>query len=536
LQTPPSARPLDLTDMTVTKLAFQPWYSSSAQPARQRDTIVVAGEFEVGKSSVVNALLRRNLLPNDPGFLSRPLVKIRHHHTTVISAKLSDGSSIEADCIDDLVERDDVVSCVIHTPLPKMEAVEIVEIPFDPTHGFDPEHHEIMRTAGLFIWGTIASQAWRLSEKTIIQTLPEEMRERSVLAITRADKLISSNDLDLIERRLQKEAAPFFNELVFMQASTKNLTASETSEAGWRETGGYTLFEVASDVIGELTIADEVLLNAMEELEADNSREHADLMGSNEAEAILAEHDMDNEFRVVEDTSENTFFVKNNSDEQLAIEPATELEPAPARNPVAAVLGNEVAFSFSESVDKDETESVKAREQVDADIEPVVEAELPSNASLIADTPERDEAVSQTEVENDPVVESVEEEPQTDAQKIAHAVDNIAGLTTAGVGDAASLELLVSFKEGESSAEQCVEAFSAMIKTDVEAMAQLKTEDHIREVILAVSDHLILLQILDDDNEKFAFFVLESDQTNAGIASMTTKRLLNIWRDSGADC
>ena len=75
-----------------------------------------------------------------------------------------------------------------------------------------------------------------------------------------------------------------------------------------------------------------------------------------------------------------------------------------------------------------------------------------------------------------------------------------------------------------------------MIKTDVEAMAQLKTEDHIREVILAVSDHLILLQILDDDNEKFAFFVLESDQTNAGIASMTTKRLLNIWRDSGADC
>jgi len=198
-----------------------------------RETIVVAGEFEVGKSSVVNALLRRPLLPNDPGFLSRPLIRIRHRAVESFVVELTNGDSHKIDSLDEIVERSDVSTVVIHVPMPGLEAVEIVEVPFHPSRGIAEENLDLMRQASLFVWVTIGSQAWRLSEKSIVEALPEDMPERSILAISRADKLRSATDLDKIEARLQREAVGLFSEIVFMQASVNRLQECQQNEQKW---------------------------------------------------------------------------------------------------------------------------------------------------------------------------------------------------------------------------------------------------------------------------------------------------------------
>ena len=508
----------------MTKPAFQTWNSTNAETTTPGGPIVVAGEFEVGKSSVVNALVRRTLIPNDPGFVNRPLVRVRHALNTIVHAELVDGSFLEAGSIAEIVEREDVVVCTLYTPLPGMEAVEIVEIPFSPVSGFDPNHLPIMQGSSLFIWVTIASQAWRLSEKTVVQGLPDEMRERSVLAITRADKLRSEEDLDRIETRLQKEAAPFFNELVFVQASARNLTASETNEAGWTVTGGQALFEIATEVIGGLGAEEGAV--APEISQANYARSTSDRVGVDldRSEMEMVERELDEKFRTVDELPNGA-------------------RSATATSAVSSSFDDELEDSLNEILEQFGSEEPKEVDTADnAEVDDAHESfdagEAPAETS-------DEEAFEPAQIHATPVVESTEVEPEpepepepipeTSAEKISRATDSIDGLVTAGVGDLDSLEVQVSFKEHTVSANQCLAAFSGMLEADAGAMKKLRADDTIQEVIIAAGNSLILLQMLDESETELAFFVLQSAQTNAGISSMQAKRLLSVWQECRDD-
>jgi len=96
---------------------------------------------------------------------------------------------------------------------------------------------------------TIASQAWRLSEQALIEGLPYDIRDKSILAISRADKLKTSEDLDKIETRLQKDASRFFSEIVFMQASRDKLERAVSDTRAWEETGGAALASIANELV-----------------------------------------------------------------------------------------------------------------------------------------------------------------------------------------------------------------------------------------------------------------------------------------------
>ena len=514
----------------MTELAFQPWNSSNTEASSPRDTIVVAGEFEVGKSSIVNALLRRTLVPNDPGFVNRPLVRVLHSAQTIVHAELADGSVLEGSSVDEFVEREDVVVCTIFTPMPGMEAVEIIEVPFSPVDGFNADHLPVMRAANLFIWVTIASQAWRLSEKTVVKGLPDEMRERSVLAITRADKLRSEEDLDRIETRLQKEAAPFFNELVFVQASAKNLAASETDEAGWTATGGQALFEIASEIIGDLSADEEMIAQSV--APTNFGRRASDRVGVDldHSEMEKIERELDNRFKTVAELPRELPSV-NSVAESSVSSAATKV--APSFDEELEYSLNEILEEFeSEQEDSAPTVAVEPSEQAEpvetfeTPIETVTEEAVESVPEVVVPVAETPEQISEPEPEP---------EPLSNAEKISRAVDNVDGLVAAGVGDLTTLEIQASFKESTVTANQCLAAFSGMLEGDSQAMRQLKADDEIQEVIVAAENSLILLQRLPENASEIAFFVIQSSKTNPGISSMQTKRLLSVWQECRED-
>jgi len=64
-----------------------------APRVRTSDTwrVVVAGEFESGKSTVINALLRSPILPCNPGLIARPKITISHSMKPSIRTETTKG-------------------------------------------------------------------------------------------------------------------------------------------------------------------------------------------------------------------------------------------------------------------------------------------------------------------------------------------------------------------------------------------------------------------------------------------------------------
>lgn len=205
--------------------------------------IVVAGEFDSGKSSVVNLMLRRNLIPCHPGFLTRPHIRIRQGDREMIEAEDSYGNAYRVKSMEDLLRIENLSRCDIQLPMPELNGVEITELPSDLDRGVSIENLSLMGKADRIVWTTIASQAWRLSEKSIVEQLPPDCRERSVLVISRADKLRSRDDFEKIAQRLEREACDFFSEMIFVNASMGNVSALRKPEI-WRRSGGAQLAQM----------------------------------------------------------------------------------------------------------------------------------------------------------------------------------------------------------------------------------------------------------------------------------------------------
>lgn len=214
--------------------------------------VAVCGEVSAGKSTVVNALLRQKVLPSYLGHGYRPSVMVRHGAEPRLSVVFQDGREEVVSSFDDLSPLDDIAVCVVVSDEPHLAGLEIVELPFLTDNDLPDEVFDFLETADVMIWVTIASQAWRLTEKHIIDYLDEVRPDHALIAVSRADKLRSAQDWDKIYGRLQKETAEYFRDVVFMRGSTKILEKAGASDEAWEESSGLALAQVLGDYAREL--------------------------------------------------------------------------------------------------------------------------------------------------------------------------------------------------------------------------------------------------------------------------------------------
>lgn len=212
--------------------------------------LVVAGEFSSGKSTAINAVLRHRLLPSAFGGLKAPPIRVRHGAELAVSYPALDGSLRPADSILDAIETGVATEIHVTAPFPALRGVELIEVPARPDGVWDDEARGLVASADMLIWCTISSQAWRLSEKAFIEDLPRSLRSRSVLLLSRADKLRSNADCDKIMRRLEREAATYFANVIFMGGAPDLIEASSRDETAWADTGGKYILDLAQELFG----------------------------------------------------------------------------------------------------------------------------------------------------------------------------------------------------------------------------------------------------------------------------------------------
>jgi len=208
--------------------------------------IVVAGEFNSGKSSVLNLLLRKEVVPVSVGVSGLPPAQVVHSdvETYDLSSARSGQKLTKSDLFNG-ASGEKFGSINIAVPMEEFRGAAIFEVSVGQDGELDQTGQKVLSEADLLIWCTMGQRAWCLSEISIVEVLPKSLLDTAILAVTRSDYLRNTEDIGKVERRLKREASEFFDTIVMLDGSRKSISKI-ADRTVWKRSGGQELFDQVS--------------------------------------------------------------------------------------------------------------------------------------------------------------------------------------------------------------------------------------------------------------------------------------------------
>ncbi|MBY6154364.1 hypothetical protein KUV47_14170 [Vannielia litorea] len=216
--------------------------------------VAICGEVRAGKSAMLNALLRENLLTDNLGNDLRPTVFAEFDEDTGIQYMDEDLNAHDSPPEVDAEGQPRIESIQVRHAMQDLAAYEFVELPLSTAEELDDGHKALVRSADILIWVTIASQAWRLTEKTIVDELGDARPKRCILAVSRADKFRRKADAEKVMGRMERETADYFDSRVLVTNSRARIEQSAKSEADWQNTGAAEILRQLDRMSGEIYV------------------------------------------------------------------------------------------------------------------------------------------------------------------------------------------------------------------------------------------------------------------------------------------
>ena len=208
--------------------------------------IALMGEFNTGKSSLTNLLIGTPMIPTRAVSNTRVPTLIRYAPEASLVAVRGDGAKLALH-EGALPDMGAVTRLDVGLPVERLRVMEIVDLPgiSDPwlqVQPLDPARLGVDAA----IWCTLATQAWKDSERVAWLALPESVRQHGLLIATNKD-LLRGEDETRVHSRLKRLAGAFFKE-VLMLATPHALTAldperTEADRAMIRQSSGAAALE-----------------------------------------------------------------------------------------------------------------------------------------------------------------------------------------------------------------------------------------------------------------------------------------------------
>lgn len=182
-----------------------------ADTAKAKPCIALMGEFSAGKSTLCNLILGEPALPTRVTATRLPPIWVAQGNAPAQRVN-KDGSTeaLDFEQIDQLpVEGTSYVK--VNKAADLLNLCDLIDMPgiSDPNMA-DLDWGDILDQADAVIWCTHATQAWRQSEAAAWNALPEKLKSKSMLLLTRFDKLTSDRDRKRVVLRIEKETAGMF--------------------------------------------------------------------------------------------------------------------------------------------------------------------------------------------------------------------------------------------------------------------------------------------------------------------------------------
>lgn len=205
-------------------------------PDARRPRIALMGEFSSGKSTLSNLLIGARSLPVNVTATHLPPVWISFGDLAPYRVDL-DGNKAPVDLnkLED-VPLEETSHIRIFRKADILEICDLIDFPGISDPNMDAEvWQRMLPKADGVIWCTHATQAWRQSEAAVWDTMPVELQKKSILLLTRMDKILSERDKGRVVRRVRHETEGLFRAL-FGISLTDALAAGDDEEA-WRASG-----------------------------------------------------------------------------------------------------------------------------------------------------------------------------------------------------------------------------------------------------------------------------------------------------------
>lgn len=181
-----------------------------AGPRKPR--IALMGEFSAGKSTLSNLLLGSRPLPEKVTATRLSPVWISNGDRDPYRVDV-DGST-EPVSLDHLegIPVEETYNIRLFLEADILEVCDLIDFPgiSDPNMS-SAVWERMLPEVDAVIWCTHATQAWRQSESAVWDTMPQAVRDHSILLITRYDKLTTDRDRSRVVKRIERETKGQFS-------------------------------------------------------------------------------------------------------------------------------------------------------------------------------------------------------------------------------------------------------------------------------------------------------------------------------------
>jgi len=212
------------------------------------------GEVSSGKSTALQSVLRKAFLPDFFGIQNRPMIRVILGADAASALYVTaDGTTHEVDDPADIEVSEDITEIVVkfESTYGVRRACELIE--FAPLRdGFvDDAQVQAIAECDVLVWSTIGSQAWRLSEKTILDDIAARLPAKKLLVVTRADKFRNDADRSKIWNRLETETSDYFPTRHLLGVSPKLFEMPKASKL-WQAAGAADFVKSLSSVLRDI--------------------------------------------------------------------------------------------------------------------------------------------------------------------------------------------------------------------------------------------------------------------------------------------
>ncbi len=225
---------------------------ASAIGGVRKPRIALMGEFSAGKSTLSNLLMGARPLPEKVTATRLSPVWISLGTDAPYRVDV-DGTTepVSLDHLEDIpVEETRVIRLFMRSDI--LEVCDLIDFPGISDPNMSSEVWERMLTEiDAVIWCTHATQAWRQSEAAVWETMPDLIKQNSVLLITRYDKLTNEKDRQRVFKRVSRETRGQFGG-TFPISLLQAIKAGENYEL-WDASGAGPFTQHLIDMIETLT-------------------------------------------------------------------------------------------------------------------------------------------------------------------------------------------------------------------------------------------------------------------------------------------